>query len=240
MDEKNIFESQKKESAVDFVINSFKRLLLSKKLLPGDSIPNENELAESFNVSRGSIREAMKILSAFGIVEIKRGNGTYIAKSINKTLFDPFLFNLILSGADVKELVELREMMELQLVGLIVKNADDAGIRDIEEAYLHMQRTVESDETADPKALMECDIQFHTSLGRASKNILVEKIYGFILELFTPYIEKTYSYEKNEVNALALHRDILEAIRNRDIDRALESTRKSIEEWRRLFTGSFQ
>src|SRR6056297_1598946 len=94
----DLFKTTKRESAVDLVINTIKKLIINKKLQPGDRLPSEMELANSFDVSRGSIREAMKILSAFGIVEIKRGDGTYISDSFNKDIFDPLLFRLILEG----------------------------------------------------------------------------------------------------------------------------------------------
>lgn len=232
LDKRDIFVSQKRESTVDFVINSFKKLLLTKQLLPGDSIPSETELAESLNVSRGSIREAMKILSAFGIVEIRQGNGTYIAKSIRKTLLDPFLFSLILSNADTRELAELREVIEHQVIRLIIKNAQETDMEDIEKAFLDMKGNVENAAVGDTKTLTEYDLEFHMALGRATRNVLVEKIYNFILELFTPYIESTYIKENNGIVALELHRDILDSLKRKDIDKATIATQRSIEEWR--------
>ena len=68
----NLFKATKRESAVDIVVNSIKQLLADKKLLPGDKLPNELEISEGLGVSRGSVREAMKILSAFGpLAEVK-------------------------------------------------------------------------------------------------------------------------------------------------------------------------
>ena len=63
----------------------------------------------------------MKILSAFGIVEVRRGDGTYVASSEQKPVFDPMLFSLILSRVNMKELVELRELMEVIIVKLILE-----------------------------------------------------------------------------------------------------------------------
>ena len=71
----NLFKATKRESAVDIVVNSIKQLLADKKLLPGDKLPNELEISEGLGVSRGSVREAMKILSAFGLIDIRVGNG---------------------------------------------------------------------------------------------------------------------------------------------------------------------
>jgi GntR family transcriptional regulator, transcriptional repressor for pyruvate dehydrogenase complex len=235
--DKELFQSQKRESTVDFVINSIKKLLLTRKLMPGDMLPNETDLAASFNVSRGSIREAMKILSAFGIVEVKRGDGTYIAHSSNKALLDPFLFNLILSDAEPRELVELREFIELQVVRLVIKNAEDKDMERIKDVHYEMKELVQRNSGLSPQAHVECDMKFHAALGQATRNVLVEKIYGFILELFTPYIEKTYSADRNELNAFELHEAIINSLVKRDLNQALEATQKSIEEWRRLFNN---
>lgn len=237
MDNINLFTSLKKESSVDFVLSSFKELLLTKKLVPGDSIPSETILAESLNVSRGTIREAMKILSAFGIIDIRRGDGTYIANSIGNSLFDPFLFHLMMSDADARQLVELRELLEMQIIKLVIKNADDRDIENIKNAYEHMERTIGHGIKQMDQGLIDCDIEFHRVLGNATKNVLIEKIYGFILELFIPYIKNTYQREENGTKALMLHMEIMNAIKERDVERAMKATQKSIDEWRCLMEG---
>ena len=83
-----LFEKKPKLSAVDLVIDSIKSILIHKKILPGDLLPSEQALAESLGVGRGSVREALKILDAFGIVEIIHGDGTYIATSANKKILN--------------------------------------------------------------------------------------------------------------------------------------------------------
>ena len=97
-------------SSVDFVVDSIKELLLGKKVFPGDRLPPETELCRLLSVSRGSVREAMKILSALGIVEVKRGDGTYISTGSGEVMFDPLLFSLIVSQPAFAELKELRRM----------------------------------------------------------------------------------------------------------------------------------
>ena len=75
-----LFRANKRESAVDFVVNKIKKLLVEQKLKPGDRLPNEVEISEAMNVSRGSVREALRILTAFGLVESRVGTGTYICQ----------------------------------------------------------------------------------------------------------------------------------------------------------------
>lgn len=72
MEVQKLFKANKRESAVDIVVNNIKHLLMERKLKPGDRLPSESEISEGMGVSRGSVREAMKILSAFGLVRCQR------------------------------------------------------------------------------------------------------------------------------------------------------------------------
>jgi len=229
-DNLELFTSSKKPSAVDMVINKIKSLLIEKKLVPGDKLPNENELAEVLSVSRGSVREALKILSAFGIIEIKRGDGTYIAKHINKKLFEPQLFDLILSPQDIDELVEVRKMIEKSIVFLVIENARHKDIVNIKNSFKCMKQ----EDLNCIDEMLNCDLKFHKALAKATHNELFKKIYLNILELFTPAIRKTYKYEKNMENAQELHKKIFEAIKKRDKKAAKEAVDKSIIYWEKL------
>jgi len=232
-----LFKAEKIESAVDRVINAIKEALISEKLLPGERLPSESELSKSLSISRGSIREAMKILSAFGIVEVRRGDGTYIAESQQKAIFDPLLFSLILSKANMRELAELRELMEIAIVKLIVKNAEDNDIKPIENSIVDMENKISRVNEKQPEQLAQLDIDFHHALGRATKNRLVEKIYDFIIEFFTPSIK--FAHEKltdKGLTALNDHKRIFQALIGRNIEEAIEQVEKSISEWKELIT----
>ncbi|HEY8889914.1 MAG TPA: FadR/GntR family transcriptional regulator [Clostridium sp.] len=226
----NRFIPQNKESAVDVVINNIKRLLLTKQLLPGDRLPNEMDLAKSLAVSRGSIREAMKILSAFGIVEVKQGDGTYIATSLGTALFDPLLFSFILAEPDLEELAEFRQIMEIEVIKLIIKNADEDALKKIEHAYLEMEQKVKNAEI-DPTSLTKSDLNFHAALGNATKNKLIEKTYEFIVKFFEPSIEKTHENQKYGLNALHIHKEILDCLKEKNLDKAIKAIENSVSVW---------
>jgi DNA-binding FadR family transcriptional regulator len=229
-----LFVAEKRESTVDSVINSVKEALITERLHPGDRLPSETELSSQLSVSRGSIREAMKILSAFGIVEIRRGDGTYIARSDHKVIFDPFLFSLILSGADIREMVELRELMEFAIVKLVITNAPREDIQSIEGAIDDMDRRIRENKWNSPEELAGSDLNFHRALGRATKNILVQKIYDFVMDFFTPSITKTHRNQGNGLKALAQHRNIYRALIDRNLDGAIEAVEESIILWKQL------
>ena len=112
MEVNELFRANKRESAVDLVVNNIKQLLIEKKLKPGDRLPSELEISEGMNVSRGSVREAMKILSAFGLVDIKIGNGTYVCETPGNSLMDSLLFSFFVSNPDLENLYEFRHVFE--------------------------------------------------------------------------------------------------------------------------------
>ncbi|MDT8899960.1 FadR/GntR family transcriptional regulator [Anaeroselena agilis] len=222
------------ESSVDYVVNSIKELLLTQKVRPGDRLPTEMELARLLSVSRGSVREAMKILSAFGIVEIKRGDGTYVANMSGKVLFDPLLFNLILSQPNFDELKEFRLLLEKDVVRLVIKNASTEDINLLRVAYEEMN-ALKDQEPRSYDQLLDSDLKFHIVLGQICNNRLFEKIYLFIMEYFKPFIAQSlrkhtnFSLESNET-----HRRVLDAVERRDIAAAERAIENSLDVWQNL------
>jgi len=232
-----LFDSAPRESRVEFVIHTFERLLLKKQLKPGDRIPNEFELTQSLRTSRGTIREALKILASYGVLEIRPGDGTYVSRSMGDRFFDHLIFQLILSDTDKKRLMELRELIEIGIVKIVLSNATDEDFQRIEQEYERMAERVKESES-DAKGLTELDIAFHHALGRSTKNELIRKVYNFVLELFAPSIEETYRRENNSVNALQHHRKILDGLKARDNDRAGQAMMDSIDQWMIRSTSS--
>lgn len=230
----DVFRADKLESAVDRVLNVFKEALITGRLVPGDRLPSEIELSQSLSISRGSIREAMKILAAFGIVEIRRGDGTYIAKSDHKVIFDPLLFSLILSNANVKELVELRELMEFAIVKLIIDNAGEAELHSIERTIVQMEELIERYGEIGVDELVQSDLDFHRALGDAAQNRLVEKIYDFVMDFFTPSIRITHENERGGRKALFHHQKIYATLKSRNVEEAIEAVEGSIVAWKEL------
>ena len=231
--DKEIFKAQQRKSAVDSVIETVRDLLLTRQLKRGDRLPNEMELTKKLSTSRGSIREAMKVLSSFGIVEIKRGDGTYISHSMSNRLFDHLAFQMLLSEADKRMLRELREMLELGIIKLVIANAAEEDLAAIREQHARMQQSVDRN-LSDPKVYTGLDLAFHLAVGRATKNELIRKVYEVTLDLFAPSIEETHRRPDNSRNALRYHQNILAGLEARDRDRAEAAVRDSIVQWATL------
>ncbi len=164
-----LFKTSRKVSAIDRVIHKFKELLKNGELKPGNRIPTETELAKSFGTSRGSIREAVKMMVSFGILQVKWGDGTYVAQSIGDSIFDHQLFQLLINKTDYQHLQELRRMMEHGIVLLAIDSAQDEDIAKIEEAYqAHTELVARHEWNAEKLATV--DARFHASISSSTLN----------------------------------------------------------------------
>ena len=230
----DLFVPQIKESAVDTVIRNIKNLLLDRKLLPGDRLPNEQDLSKGLGVSRGSVREAMKILSAYGIIDIKVGDGTYIATSLRSGMIEPLLFSFLLSKTDMNELAQFRKFIEMDIAELIIINSDNN-----QDIIKKMMANVESIKDlqaakAPVNAFVENEMEFHSLFGAAGGNVLMEKVYKFIMDYFRQSIAETHAHQDYGTKAYESHKLILDAILKRDPKIAYDAIGVTVETWKGL------
>jgi GntR family transcriptional repressor for pyruvate dehydrogenase complex len=229
-DVSNLFEASKRESAVDLVVNSIKQLLMERTLKPGDKLPSELEISEDLSVSRGSVREAMKILSAFGLVDIRVGNGTYVCETPGNTIMDSLLFSFFVSNPDIENLYEFRRIFENDILSMILDHYDDNGIeRKALRDNLNKLERLMSEDAADKK-LSENDLEFHRLLGKASRNLLAERVYNFIIDFMEPSIAATHKGRNGEI-VYKVHRRIVELIEARDASHLDEVITESVDTW---------
>lgn len=225
--------SRNKLQTSDLVDQYIKEQLMTKKLRPGDKVPTEQQLMFELGVSRSSVREAMNRLSAIGVIEIKRGIGTFISTTADNFIFNPILFSMILNGNDAKNLTELRVMMEIGIIELAVRNATETQVNKVAACFKQMEELVEKNETQ-VDDITDCDLRFHMALAEATGNGLVKDVYGLVMEFYRTSIRTTYVKERTGRNALKIHRNILEALQLRDVELARQRVRESILEWTTL------
>lgn len=214
-------------------MNNIKQLLIERELKPGDRLPTEFELSEEMNVSRSSVREAMKILSANGLVDIRVGNGTYICDTPGNTMIDSFLFSFFITNPNIDDMYEFRQTIEVDVLQLILKHRDKniETCRQMEKNLEQMRQLVE--QKADSQAILSNDMEFHHLMGKASCNILMERVYNFTMDFMKPSIEKTYKTQNGEY-VYKSHKKIMDVIKNNDFIRIDEAITASINTWSEL------
>lgn len=229
----NLFQMNKRESAVDIVINSIKELLFSRRLKPGDRLPSELEISEGLGVSRGSVREAMKILSAFGLIDIQVGNGTFVCETPTNSLLDSFLFSFFINNPNIDDIYEFRYIFEIDILEMVIKHFDEnAEERKALKSNLD-QLEVLIQNNAPQKDLNENDLAFHHLLGKASCNILTERVYNFIMDLMEPSISATHRRQNGEI-IYKIHKEIWDTIEKKAIDRIEQVISASTDTWATL------
>lgn len=215
---------QKRPSSVEIVVDKIKALLIEEKLKPGDMIPSETVIADSLKVGRGSVREAVKILSAYGVLEIRRGAGTFVATASNKRLFDSHLYQILIQERDYRSLTQVRELLEEGIVKLAVESADDEELALLDEAMKRFLHEL-GKKNPDHENANELDIQYHRLLGKLSHNPIVERIYNFVIELFTPTINPIHS------GVYEAHSNLHQAIMERNAEQAVACVREHTHTW---------
>lgn len=224
----------KKESSVMQIVQSMKILLIEKKLKVGDKIPNEFELSEMFGKSRGSIREAVKILESFGVLEVRQGDGTYVTASANSNMFDALFFKIIAKGTDFTELLQFREILESAIINLVIELYTDERYERIVEAERALERGIESN--AGTEKLVELDLEFHSVLAELTNNSVLKNVYDNMMDIFAPFIAQSYMQQNigSDFSVTRHHDIILQAIKERNDDLGRYAVKKSLQDWEKL------
>ncbi len=198
----------------DIIVSQIEKAILEKKYVPGSKLPSENELCQQFNVSRTSVREALQILAARGLITIEKGKGIFVSKLTSESVSDPLkkLLMLRLDRNAVLDLTHARQILEPAIAREAAKNRTDDDIEQLENDIVQL-----SECSGDFDKLSELDMRFHFDLAKATHNLIVPLLIKPIHNLL-PKV-KPFVYAKVEdakEAALIWHRKILDAIINQD------------------------
>jgi GntR family transcriptional regulator, galactonate operon transcriptional repressor len=208
----------------DSVVGAIGRWILGGLYAPDDLLPREDDLAEELGVSRTSVREAVRVLSAKGLLQARRRVGVRVRRRDDWNLLDP----LVLSwhpdvGRDealITSLIEARRIIEPAAAALAATRATAADLARIEQAYLSMERNVRTD----LEACCEADLQFHASVIAASHNVVLKGLTGTIEAALRATFTITNRLMTAQSRALAAHRAVFECVRMRDVEGARAAT----------------
>jgi GntR family transcriptional repressor for pyruvate dehydrogenase complex len=221
---KSDFEVIRRNKVYEEVAKQIERLIL-KKLKPGDKLPSERELAEMLQVSRSSIRDAIRGLELIGLVEPRQGAGTIVRELSSEAVVNPFANALKQRREMVSELLDFRKMLEPPLAARAATHASPEEIVEMEEILLRQEKR----QSQGDAAIAE-DAEFHYSVALASGNSVVLKVIDTIMELLRDTRERSLQVEGRSQKSLAGHRRILAAIKRHDGEAAKAAMRRHIED----------
>ena len=188
------------------------KILVNKEYKIGDKLPNENLLSEELSVSRTTLREAIRILVTENILEIKRGKGTFI---INDTLDNHDFGKLNNTVSDLKDLLELRLIIEPMAVYYATKRATDKEIENI----ISLGQIVESKILNQENRNNE-EQSFHNAIAKASHNSFIKDLMPIINEAINKGVNLSKEFSKINDLTMSDHKLIMDFMKERNADGA--------------------
>ncbi len=202
----------------------------SWRLRVGDALPGERRLSTELGVSRAAVREALKFLSAKGIVEVNHGRKTVISADPSVPL-RASLEHFSTSDEIVLDLFEVREPFEAEIAALAAERATDEEIRELEGLVARMNSLLEGE---DRSAFVELDLAFHNLLAQSTHNPVFLTVLQSIRELIVKSRYRDISL-KHTVSCTKDHERIFLAVRDREQVRARCAMKRHIRAVRASF-----
>ncbi len=210
------------------VIMRIEELVRSGELKPGKRLPSERALAARCGASRGSVREAMRALAGQGLVETRRGDGSYLVDGEAGALSAALAGSAAARKARVSQIFEFREMLEPAIAAKAARNASPAQLERLKAIVCDQQRRL-LDKTGDA----DLDAAFHLGLARASKNPVVYEVLAAISGILSETRAPDLRGPKRRSKAVAAHLRIIDALEARDPERCARAMREHLADARR-------
>ncbi len=219
------------KSVPERVLDEITRLVMDGVLKPGDRLPSESELAESFGVGRSSLREAMRALQLLGMVEVVQGKGTFL----RGTHVLPLAINWTrLASTDlISQIMEARQIIEVAI-------AQFAAERATEEDFAAMRVAIEhaAEAEGDPDISGRASVDFHLALAEATHNKVLYLMYRTVRELYVETARRTQATPASMADRLRDHRRLLESVERRDPELAGQLMAEHIEKGKQFLARS--
>ncbi|MEI2457714.1 L-lactate utilization/bacilysin biosynthesis transcriptional regulator LutR [Bacillus subtilis] len=180
------YKQIKTKKIYEEVADALLDMIKNGELKPGDKLDSVQALAESFQVSRSAVREALSALKAMGLVEMKQGEGTYLKEFELNQISQPLSAALLMKKEDVKQLLEVRKLLEIGVASLAAEKRTEADLERIQDALKEMG-SIEADGELGEKA----DFAFHLALADASQNELLKHLMNHVSSLLLETMRET-------------------------------------------------
>lgn len=209
-----------RQKTYELVAEQLIELIGSRRLRPGDVLPPERELVESYGVGRSSVREALRMLESRGLIE-SRGNGSFAVAELRYLLDRSFDLLVTVEEADHSELFEVRRILEGEAAAIAASRRTRDQLNVIGETIGEMERGLSSQER-----FITADLHFHLAVAEATSNRVIVHLMHAIRSLLQRSLASAYDIQGSPERAIEMHRLILEALE----DRRPEEARQLMQE----------
>lgn len=187
------------------IVSVIQKKIMDGSIAPGFKLPPEREMAETFNVNRATVREALRKLENLDLVEIHHGDGLYVKNYLESGNFD--LIKAALNMDESKEIIsnilEARSSVVPQIAYLAAKRRTAADLKELKQVISKTDMT-----------MLERDIKVHQIIARATHNLLCTIGLNFFNQVFRDYGYLYFNEDRNVERSREFHKEIYEAIKN--------------------------
>lgn len=203
--------------------------IASGELRSGDKLPPERELAESFGVSRGAVREALRNLERTGLIALQAGahGGAFIGQGDPRLIGDSFRNLYQLGSVSLDDLTEARLWLASTVVRIACARATETDLAALSANVDEAERLLEAKRYDDK---IDVHIEFHNLLARATRNAVMAMLMGALMEVMRDFAHAAGG-ERNDLTIKARRR-LLAALHRRDADAAVTAMTEHLESLR--------
>ena len=197
-------------------------MIATHALDPGDHLPTERELTESFRVGRSSVREALRMLESQGVIEPSAGGAFVVAAAANPLNSSLRLLLSLDEGTRVHDVFEMREILECEAAALAAGRHAPEHLQEMDDAIAEMTASLGN---AEDGGFIDADLRFHLALAAATGNRLVLHTMHAVREVIRRALLTVYHIPRSPESAIDEHRAIREAVASGDPDHARAAMR---------------
>lgn len=205
------FRAVRKTRVSEQIITQVQDLITSGRLHPGDRLPAERELAETLRAGRSTVREALRALESLGLLEVRAGQGAFLATRPAGPGSHPPAANLLRAWEDQHKLFEVRRVIEPDLAALAARRATAQHIERMRAALEDQEAQIQQGETG-----LQADTTFHLLLAEAAANEILLEIMSSLMDRLRQTREAALQKGGRPAQSLQQHQAILSAIAARD------------------------
>lgn len=209
------------------VVERIKKMIEEGELKIGDKLPTERAMAEELNVSRASIREAIRSLEVIGLIESIQGAGNYIKNDFSEILLEPLSMMFMLQQGSAIEIYELREVLELSTIMLSAERIKKEELQKLKEL---IEKFKESDIESNNVII---DKEFHYTIVKAANNPLITNLLNVLSQVIDKFItdsrKNILESSENKERLLKLHERVYIALENRNSLEAYTALKEHFE-----------
>lgn len=186
-------------------------ITIEKRFTAGDKLPNENELSAELNVSRTTLREAIRILVAYNILEIQRGKGTFVTQTASRQ--EPGLGQLSDIKVNAKDLYEMRLIFEPEAAYLAAVRGTDAEIKRILEFGEKVEQEIKAG-----KDRTDNEHSFHKAIAQATHNEFMNQLMPILYQSIAKGVTLSAMSQKAVSDTVNDHRMIMDFLKQRNAE----------------------